>query len=492
MSKKRRIGIYWGVNSIGAVAVEGKKVISSAKFDLSSLEEEAKAEILNEEIRWEALINKTLREINVEGREIFVSVSDKDFIFRSFEMPLMKKKEIKSSIVYEIEKYIPFKIEELMWDFGAVNFPREKKVNISFLGMREDVFRRIQAIFTRLGLKPMVIEPASLSMVRILKSLKQFARLKNFVLLDLNDSEGYLTFYSYELPVFNRYFPTPKKEGRINIEKFIESILLSFQYFKREFKSYELDKFVVISEIPVDNLIPALKEEISTEIELITPSELIAGLSHIETIKALSVANRDGYSYKFKPIFLKTEEHIEEGVIPKGVHLNLTLLGLVIGIGIVVSIFSSVYLGNKLAIEKIRLKKEEEKLVIPPSLKSLSWGRIEEIIIGKERKVRELRKIQKSFKKIAVFLEKIPSLRPKGLWLESLSLNLKDNKYEGELKGYVFLADGYKEREGINELILDLRREESIKEIFSDIELSSSQRVDMKGFEVTSFVIKLR
>jgi hypothetical protein len=48
MSKKK-IGIYLGLNSIGAVAMEGKKVLSAVKYDLSSVEEEAKVENLNEE-----------------------------------------------------------------------------------------------------------------------------------------------------------------------------------------------------------------------------------------------------------------------------------------------------------------------------------------------------------------------------------------------------------------------------------------------------------
>ncbi|MDD4183722.1 MAG: pilus assembly protein PilM, partial [Candidatus Omnitrophica bacterium] len=242
---KKKIGIYLGLNSIGAVAMEGKKVLSSVKYDLSSVEEEAKVESLNEEIRWQALINKILREIGSEEKEVYVSLADKDFIFRSLEMPLMTKKNIDSSLVFEIEKYIPFKIEELMWDYSYVRYPKEKKLNISFVGIRETNIYKVQEMFSHLNLMTVTIEPSSLSLVKVLKTSKQFSQIKNFALLDATDSESYLTFFYEDLPVFSQYITIAKKGNVLDTDKFIESVRLSFQYFKREFRTYDLEKFIM-------------------------------------------------------------------------------------------------------------------------------------------------------------------------------------------------------------------------------------------------------
>lgn len=65
---KRQVGLYLGVKSVGVVVVERKKLVSLCELDLSSLEEEARLESLNEEIRWEALINKALRGRSKRGR----------------------------------------------------------------------------------------------------------------------------------------------------------------------------------------------------------------------------------------------------------------------------------------------------------------------------------------------------------------------------------------------------------------------------------------
>ena len=130
---KIKVGLYLGVDSLGGVVISGGKVIASARYTLSSLEEEAHVENLSDEVKWEALINKCLREMNVEGKEVYISMADRDFIFRFFEMPMMRRNEIQSSVTYEIEKYIPFKLEELRWDYSTLKFPKEKKIEGRYL-----------------------------------------------------------------------------------------------------------------------------------------------------------------------------------------------------------------------------------------------------------------------------------------------------------------------------------------------------------------------
>ncbi|MCK9573608.1 MAG: pilus assembly protein PilM, partial [Candidatus Omnitrophica bacterium] len=317
MSKKK-IGLYLGLNSIGAVAMEGKKVLSAVRYDLSSVEEEAKVENLNEEIKWQALINKILREIGSEEKDIYVSLTDKEFIFRSLEMPLMSKKSIDSSLVFEIEKYIPFKIEELMWDYSYVRYPKEKKLNISFVGIRENNIYKIQEMFAHLNLNAVTIEPSSLSLVKILKSSKQFAQVKNFALLDVTDSESYLTFFYEDLPVFSQYITIAKKGNELDTDKFLESVRLSFQYFKREFRTYELEKFIMISSRKDEAINTSLAEELQVNVESVSPYELAnIPQAELETIKALGVVTSDS-PYKFRPVLKKTEEYSEAKVLEGG------------------------------------------------------------------------------------------------------------------------------------------------------------------------------
>ncbi len=211
MPKTKKVGLYLGVNSIGVAVVQGKDILSLERFEFSSIEEVGN-KITNDDIRWEALINKTLREVDSHAKEVYISLADKDFIFRSLDMPLMKKKDIESSLIYEVEKYIPFKIEELVWDYDYVNFSKERKIGLSFIGIKEDNFERVRSMLFRLELKAAVIEPSCLSLARAVKSVKKFSQFNNFVILDFTQDEASFTFFQQDLPVFNRYFVVPKKE----------------------------------------------------------------------------------------------------------------------------------------------------------------------------------------------------------------------------------------------------------------------------------------
>ena len=494
---KRRIGLYLGINSIGGAVLEEKRVVSVAKFDFASLEEEAKVEILNEEIKWETLLNRTLREMGVEEEKaIYISLADKDFIFRSFEMPLMKKSEIKSSLIYEIEKYIPFKIEELMWDYDYIRFFKEKKISISFLGMRKNIFKKNQDILNHLGLSPLIIEPSSLSLARIVKFLKKFRKLENFALLDVTESEVYLSFFFKNLPVFNRYLTIPKREGEIDIDRLVENIRVSFQYFRREFKFVEFERFIIISDPQKFELLAGLEEEIATPLELFTPFQITdQKISTLESLKAFGVLSREIYPYKFKPVLMSTQEQIEgKKIIIEEKKINLGILGALIGGGLILSILFSTYLNDKVAIKKTEIKREEESIVIPSSLKNISWKQAKGIIKERKKRLIELRRIKNSFKRISPFLEELPYLLSDGLWLDSLKLAYKkeEGRYEAELSGNVFLGDSYKERLSIDDFISNLRKNEKIRDIFFRVELVSSEKKEIKGIEVTSFIIKLK
>jgi len=207
--KKENVGIYLGEGFVSIARTEGKKLSSYAKFNLSSLGDKAQGGILDEGTLWEALINKGLKEIKGEESDIFVSVTDRDFIFRCFEMPLMSKKEIESSLGFEVEKYIPFKIDELIWDYSYVKVPRHKKINLSFLGIKHSIYKKYKDFFTHLNIKVLNIEPSVISLARVIKSLSSIKKTSNFVLLDFSEIESYITFFYNDLPIFNRYLSIP-------------------------------------------------------------------------------------------------------------------------------------------------------------------------------------------------------------------------------------------------------------------------------------------
>ncbi len=494
MAKEKKVGLYLGVNSVGAAKVQGKDITSLGRFEFSSLEE-AKGRPMNEDIRWEALINKTLREVGSDVKDIYISLADRDFIFRPLEMPSMKKKEIESSLVYEIEKYIPFKMEELVWDYDYVNFSRERKISLSFIGIKEDNFQRIKAILSRLELKAVIIEPSCISLARIIKSLKQFSQFRDFALLDFTQLEAYLTFFQQNLPVFNRYLVVPKKENILDLDNFIEAVNFSFQYFKREFKNYKLEKFIIVGDSNIENLISPLEEGLQIDVVPVSPYDLTnRNNARVENVKALGVVCPERSSYKFRPNLRKTDERPLPSVESlTSISLKAGLLSTLVGVGLAGSIFLSLILGNEISEKRSILKKKEESISALAALGAFSWPERVMMMNAEEEKINSLKEVLSSFTRFSSFFKRLATeeMLPHRLWLVDLSIRRQREKYSGTLMGYVFRDNDYEERLGVDEFISNLGKDEIIESVFSKVELESSNREEVEGFKVTRFAIIL-
>lgn len=502
MSKKRLVGLYIGVNSVGGVVIENKKVVSALTYQLSSLEMETKidtinVEGINEDIKWEALINRLLRDLNVEEKEIYVSYSDKDFIFRSLEMPLMSEREIASSLIYEIEKYIPFKLEELRWDYFYVKLPKEKKVIVSFVGIRESNFQRVADILTHLGLTPIALESASVSLFRIIDRVKELATIKNFALLDFNPLESYITFFSQRLPVFNRYFVLNDNASTgqpLDLEKFIESIRFSFQYFKREYKNYELEKIIVISDALDESVKKFLEEEMQTQVKVFAPIDFTAITgSSIESVKAQGIAAREYLPFKLRPILRNTESHISGETFQEEVFFNKNMLSTLIVMGVIATIGVFSFLKYNAVMEKNKISIEEKKIAMPDGLKNAPWPEQKVLMDNLKNKVIRIKGLKKYSPKIQAFVESLKYVTPKGVWLDNLDFSYSEDSKSVicVLKGNAFLGDAYEERTAINDFVSGLKSQGAVTSLFSSINMISSERQQMKDFSVTIFSLEL-
>ncbi|MCK5393721.1 MAG: pilus assembly protein PilM, partial [Candidatus Omnitrophica bacterium] len=440
--KSKIVGLYLGTNSVGAVVVQGKDILSSASYKLSSMEN-VKAGLVNEDIRWEALINKTLRDAGAEEEKVYVSLSDRDFIFRALDMPMMRKKDIETSLNYEIEKYIPFKMSELEWDYKCVNVSKEKKAKLSFVGIKENNIRRVKDILASLKVNIVALEPACFSLLRVIKaSSKAVSKIKNFAVLDFTDTESYLSFFKNGLLVFNRYISIPKVDNAVDYNKFIESISLSFQYFKREFKVSKLEKFVVITDSLNQGLITSLKGSGQLGVETFSPQDLTNFKnSTVENVKALGVVLRNVYTKSYNPV-LRTPVAIAEGIsgvkeappLKKGVLVGLACLG--VFFLLILTIFQE----NKILSKKKEFIQKKASINIHIGLEDLKQKEIESLVKLKGKEIKSLKKDFKSLFRLFGFLEKIGTTKvlPSGLGFISLELSKVKNKCFGKIRGYIF------------------------------------------------------
>jgi hypothetical protein len=92
---------------------------------------------------------------------------------------------------------------------------------------------------------------------------------------------------------------------------------------------------------------------------------------------------------------------------------------------------------------------------------------------------------------ISLSLDKLSSLRSKGLWFEGLDVDYRDAKYSISLTGFVFLGDAYNERSAVDAFVANIKNDEAIKTNFSNIEIVSLERRTLNDYTVTYFLIRL-
>ncbi len=497
MAKKEKVGLYWGINSLAVSLFKGKKVAATSYADISY--EQDSVDSFQENLKIQASFNKTLRELRIENKDIYLSAADRNFIFRYLELPLMGRKDIESSLFFEIEKYIPFKTKELLWDYEYIQSRKEKKIKVSFLGIREANYNQISSIFPQLGLSLRALEPASISLARLIKSKKDFSKDKHFAILDISNYEAYLTFFQDGLPVFNRYFDVSKTEGAIDKSKFVETVNYSFQYFRGEYKKANIEKVMLIGDSVGEQITASLEETVGVEIKNVLSSGLIFSDKKmtVEEIKASGAAQRENLTYRFRPVFSKREEEAEAAPVKV---LNLStgwrygVLAGIVAAGILASAFLWFMLSYKEWEKKADLSSQEKNIPVPKELEGRSWQAIKKKTEEKSGQISYLTERESFYPEIwpfLSFLEKEKNI-PNYLWLDKLNIDLVRNSYRGNLAGYVYFQDSIKENVAIDEFIDNLKNDKAINDIFPQIQLNVVKRLQLKKYQVTHFSIDFK
>jgi len=121
----------------------------------------------------EAQVIGAIKTVLGEGRKgarVGVCVPARDVLLRSFTMPLLPKSEWLTAIQFEARKYLPFKTQELMWNFHVVEQRASKQMSVVFVAIRTETFQRIQRCLSAGGARPAFLEASSFCLSRLVTS----------------------------------------------------------------------------------------------------------------------------------------------------------------------------------------------------------------------------------------------------------------------------------------------------------------------------------
>jgi len=487
------LGVYFGVKDISLVETRGRKILNSVRLPHPSLAMTELEEKVPTDVKLIALIKDALRTYRVKANEATFCISGQDIVIRTFEIPMLPLSELKGAINFEAKKYIPFKIEELDYDF-QVSFNKKNKTSlVLFVGMKKDVLDSYLSISKQLNLKIDSLEYSAFSVLRFLKLAgSSDAGVVATFCFDLN-SEDEANFMVFEngFPLFSReivlaeglpgFEQTVEEDFSQKLEKLKNEIRVSLDYYSRKFMDKDITNIFVVCDAKSRRELEAFLSESSMPVTFVDTQKVLGKNNNYSSVLAKSFA---AAQFKSVPIEikinlvaakLKAARAAAPGFKPftllEGFKLDLKFVFL--GLAVCAAVFAY----GLMRMQPLRRELAAVKgqgLKASPVLAAKDYETLSALDMKDNKRIAALNKLIKERMYATYPLDVIPRALPEGVWLSSFSLNHnKDGALELAIKGQVDLGDSDKEFDAVNVFLSNLKNDPVFSKYFKEMVITS-------------------
>ncbi len=502
------LGVYFGIKDISVVETTGNKIVNNIRLPHPKLEISELEEKVPTDVKIIALLKDAFRSYRINASDATFCISGQDLIIRTFEIPLLPQSELRSGVNFEAKKYIPFKLEDLDYDFQAFFNKKNKTSLVLFVGIKKEILSNYISFAKQLNLKINALEYSAFSILRFLKlagvSDSGVIACLNF---DLNnEDEANFTVYENGFSLFSRDFdfvgePSGfeqtaeadllQKQGKLQNE-----IRISFDYYNRKFPDKEVKNIYVVSDKESHQGLKTYFAESTIPVKFVDTQKVLG-----KTIAYSSTLAKGYAAALFKSAALKIKINLIGSRIKaakaaasvgsplaffEGLKVDLKYLFL--GIVLCVAVFSH-------GLMRTQGKQQELTAVINGRVKigsaaSDNFEDLNALSSKYNRKIIALDNLVKNNTYITPLLSAIPRNLPPGVWLSSFSLNqAKDMSVDLELSGQVYLKDGEQEFESVNIFLANLKKDPLFAKHFRDIAISYIDRGRLQERSIAVFKI---
>ncbi len=510
--KKGQLGVNLGLEAISIVQSDGKNIVKHCRQDFASFGSNL-IEIAEDEIKFAAVLQKILRECEFDCRDASVALPASDVIVRFFQIPLVQKKEISSTVNFEARKYIPFRIEELAFDFSIKR--KGKNFDVIFSAVKKKILDRYLKALNQVGFNVVAFEPASLSFLRAVLAKSRLDRRQTSMILNINNTltEGDIVILEAGDPCFIRDIKlSTLAEGlevndpAVALNKLINEIRISTDYFRHRQPSSKNNIAAIIIYSENKQLSPwaeSISSELGIKCSFFCISDLLGfEASSIDMFKATGASLRGSLAFPIEVNLLKKEEAIKKEIsdlaaftkvfVSKSIFKKLVLTSLAVILIIATTGFISGQRIRVLERDLNRLNVAKQKLTFLPKTIDLSekeLGQVDTLLSD------ELESIEKKIEGRIYLTEKVErlaALLPDGVWLNSLTFRKDVSSGELEINANVYLPGSSDPLKAINGFLNNLRSDSRFSSGFSSIALESVRQANIDDFSLREFQIRCR
>jgi len=503
------LGVYFGPQLISIVETKGSKPVNYTQVSQAAVSTgESLEEKVPASVKLIALLKDELMKNNIETNEAMVSISGKDLIVRTFEMPILPRQELDTAVNFEVKKYIPFKIEDLISDFQYKLDKTIQKTRVLFVGIKKEALDNYLNIFSRVGIKIKSIEYSAFSLLRLLKlsGIKEKGIIAvvnidltkddeaNFVVLD----DGFPLF-SRDISLMGGYEEVAKDgeaQSSIISEKLKREIQISLDYYDRKFPGKNISKIFFITN-------PNYQADLDGFIkELGLGTYFIDINKYMDSPVPFSLAFVKGYSSSLSKIntavkinlLLAKERAVkkigQESLIPSSLVMRFKSDIIVATVCLVIVIM--IYLSGRY--RAVPLENELKNIInVRPATSTVSGGiSYKELLdINSNYKITAgaMDNIIKNRLYLTPLLDAIPRVVPKGIRLVNLSFKNEEEKTELVLEGTAYLGNSDKELKLVNTFLSHLKTNPTFTKYFKEISIVSTGHKQIEKISKTNFII---
>ena len=507
VGKRSRLGIYFARGRISAVETAGSHILKTASIDLPKLSQSLiGAQPAPDLSGWIETINGFIEENKFTDREAIVGLSGKDLFIRGFQMPLLARREIDSGINFEVKKYLPFRTEDLVFDYQYRLNKELNKTDVFYIAAPRNNFDKYLSLFKDSGIRVRTIESAGLALFRLLWLTRQFDPKQTIMIMTLQDGiDLEFSVFSLGFPCFSREIklsqvpPSADMAEYASPERLSSEIRVFLDYFKRQFSVNSVDRIIFVAKSVHLDLIAALNKNLGLNIQTLEQSgdSGLNALPDLDAFKAYAAALKAQARMNLTAdLFRKLSRHTvivpqEKAALPALFQLNFNLLkrplifGLIlIGLAYASSLPEQINAANNLKQLKSQARESLPKELIDRDLKSLR-GKIGQ---GK-KKLALIKDLAASRMYITPYFNLLPRSVKDGLWIESLDISLKDKSPALHMKGASSLGDEGSDSAAVKDFLAALKDSRDLLAGLNDLELVSLRKDNSGAHKITVFEI---
>ncbi len=248
-------------------------------------------------------LEKIAQEKGIASLPVNIGVSGESVIVRYIELPKMSKDEVAQALKYEAQQYIPFKMEEIVFDYHVLEplSSNQNRMKVFLVAAKKQAITEFVELIQRASFKPNLIDVDSFSLINCFQfNGPKVAEDDVFALVNLeldlvniNILQGETPFFTRDISLLEDTLSLQPEEGKEKgpfqtkgalLANLIRELRLSIDYYESEFEKQVSVIYLSGEGAKEPELINSFSSQLGRKIELWNPLQnLIIDSTQIDT-----------------------------------------------------------------------------------------------------------------------------------------------------------------------------------------------------------------